>query len=190
MLDFPLLPSSLQKLVMLRKSDCNFQSVPSQTNILNTQLTNLTSLMLGLVHTLCLPDLQALLEPNKGNLAELHVIGGHNLGREDWISFAEDGFMKEVVSLDLGNNVVDDRAIERVVRGTPRLRYLNLEYTIITGVGVKAVVLELEGILEHLIINNCTAVSLDAVEFTRAKGVKVDFRFPDPPRGRKRVIFD
>lgn len=184
---FPLLPPSLQKLVMFGCFECNLGSAQSHDNIVDSNMSNLTSLSMANVTTLHPLSLYALLESNKGNLKELNVNGCHEVDSASLSLLGKAGYLKEVVSLDVGNCNIDDRSVESLMTYVPRLRYLALERTKITGVGVKAAVLKPQDNLEHLFIHNCQDVSRDAVEFARARGVKVDYYFPDVSRSGKRV---
>lgn len=167
--------------------DCNLRSAPSQDNIIDSNISNMTSLLMGNVTKLHPLSLYALLEPNKGNLKELNVNGCHEIDSATLLLMGTIGYLKEVVSLDVGNCNIDDRSVESLMAYVPRLRYLALERTKITGVGVKAAVLKPQDKLEHLVIHNCQDVSRDAIEFARARGVKVDCYFPDASRSGKRV---
>lgn len=167
--------------------DCNLGSAQSRDNIIDSNMTNLISLSMANVTTLHTLSLHDLLEPNKGNLKELNVNGCPFLDATSMLLLGKAGYLKEVVSLDMGNCNMDDRGVESLMACVPRLRYLALERTKITGVGVKAAVLKPEDNLEHLFIHNCQDVSRDAVEFARARGVKVEYYFPDVSRSGRRV---
>lgn len=167
--------------------ECNLGSTQSHDNIVDSNMSNLTSLSMANVTTLHPLSLYALLESNKGNLKELNVNGCHEVDSASLSLLGKAGYLKEVVSLDAGNCNIDDRSVESLMAYVPRLRYLALERTKITGVGVKAAVLKPQDNLEHLFIHNCQDVSRDAVEFARARGVKVDYYFPDVSRSGKRV---
>ena len=185
--EFPLLPNSLQKLVMRNCSNYSFSSNESQTNIQQNKLVHLTSLIVGGVYALGQDALPTLLKPNKGNLEELHVPNGWLFETREIMSLAELGFFKNLVSLDLGGTEIDDRNMETLIAQLPCLRYMALENNHITGVGVKAIVLKPESKMEHLVLNHCDHVSSDAIEYARAKGIIVDFNFPDLSRGSKRL---
>ena len=188
---FPTLPSSLQKLVMISCFSCDFDSTASQANIINNNLTNLTRLFLGgHPYSLELDHLQMLLEPNKGNIEELELEACNGLDPAGLISLGESGYLKKIVSLKLGQEDFDDRCLKSLVEHVPRLRKIALMNAEITGVGVKAVVQKPQDKLEHLILRNCYQVSPDAVEYARARGVKVDCYFPDASRKGKRVRLD
>ena len=167
--------------------DCDLRTTLSRHNILNTTLSNLSSLSLANVHSLQFCDLQSLLEPNKGNLKQLNINGCNQLGTASTLTLGDLGYLKEIVTLDLGDCDIDDKNIESLIGHLPRLRDLALEHTKITGVGVKAVVFKPNDKLEHLVLHNCHGVSPDAIEFARARGVKVECYFPDAARKCKRV---
>lgn len=188
---FPIFPSSLQKLVMISCSSCDFDSTASQANIVNNNLTNLTKLFLGgHPYSLKTDHLQMLLEPNKGNLEELDVEGCYGLGTPGLISLGRSGYLKKIVSLNLGQEDFVDRCLESLVEHVPRLRKMALVNAGITGVGVKAAVQKPQDKLEHLVLRNCSQVSPDAVEYARARGVKVHCYFPDATSKGKRVRLD
>ncbi len=170
--------------------DCDLRSAASQDNVLNSNVTNLTSLLMGNVYSLDPHSLHTLLEPNKGNLTELNINGCHKIDTAKILLLGKLGYLKEVVSLDLGDCDINDRSVELLIEHAPRLRHLSLERTKITGVGVKAVVLKPHDKLDHLVLHNCQGVSPDAVEFARASGVKVDCYFPDASRKSKKVRLD
>ena len=89
--------------------------------------------------------------------------------------------------LDLAANhwLSDDDVDELAIR-IPNLKQLNISYSGITGVSVKKVLTSCVQ-LEYLNLDGCLKISPDAVEWGRARGVKVDFLFPDDPWGGKKV---
>lgn len=58
-----------------------------------------------------------------------------------------------------------------------QLRVLNLSGTEVTGVGVKEA-LKLPR-LQHLIVNNCRHIGVDAIDWARSQGMRVDHRMSD-----------
>ena len=155
--------------------ECDFINSMSQTNMLNNKLTNLTNLSMSSVHRMKCDDLQDILNANKGKLEELNINGCPSVDVEDLVNLGKLGYLKSIALLELGNVFdIDDVYIESLAEYLPCLRKLVLVYTRITGIAVKAVVLKSQDKLEHLILENCPGVSPDAVDFARARGVRVD----------------
>ena len=170
---------------------CRLGSTLSQSNLLNNSLTSLTSLSMSNVHHLDLNNLQKLLEPNRGNLEELDVKGCLLLDAAPLLFLGELGYLKKIASLEVGcGDDIDDRCIESLIKHTPRLRKLTLAYTRVTGVGIKAIALKPQDKLEHLVLQHCLNISPDALDYVRAKGVKVDFLNEDTSRKSRKVQSD
>lgn len=71
-----------------------------------------------------------------------------------------------------------------IVEALPNLRTLDLSETDITGVGVKHALKATH--LERLVVNNCRKIGIDAIDWARSQGVRVDYRMSDDtPEGRK-----
>ena len=170
----------------------NFTRPGRQNNLQNTNLINLTSLSLSGFDNLTISDLERLLEPGKGKLGKL-AITNSTLGVTDKDTalhichLMEAGYLAHVVDLDLSIRAVDDNVAELLAKSLPRLTTVSLAKSKVTGVGVKALVLKQGDALQHLYLQYCTSVSVDAVEFARSKGVNVIFTFPDNLKYGKRV---
>ena len=67
----------------------------------------------------------------------------------------------------------------------PKLQSLDLSETEITGIAVKRAVQD--GHLKELIINNCRNIGLDAVQWAREQGVRVQYRMSDGSVGGRKV---
>lgn len=68
----------------------------------------------------------------------------------------------------------DDNKLERMLSALPKLRVLDLTGTLVTGVGVKNAIWTTS--VKDLSLINCRHVGPDAVEWARAKGVKVQYK--------------
>ena len=76
----------------------------------------------------------------------------------------------------------DDKTAELLARQASCLRNLDASWTKITGIGIKSLVLACR--LQQLSIKGCCSVGLDAVEWARGQGIKVDFTHPESSRGK------
>ncbi|KAI9691381.1 MAG: hypothetical protein M1820_009718 [Bogoriella megaspora] len=78
----------------------------------------------------------------------------------------------ELEELALVNyRAIEDKFIQQIVNRFPNLRYVDVSFSKITGVGVKTMVLGLE-LLERLVVVACP-VSSDAIEWARGRGIHV-----------------
>ncbi|KAI9734403.1 MAG: hypothetical protein M1834_002510 [Cirrosporium novae-zelandiae] len=95
---------------------------------------------------------------------------------------------ENVEELDLSGTIVTDRSISDLASFlSNHLRTIDLSHTRITGVAIKTLLDKFEGKLERLCVNGCMALSVDAVEYAKSKGVAVEFQFPDNLKNGKRI---
>ena len=171
--------------------ECDFRDSVSQTNTLNNNLTNLSNLSMSDVYRMEPDDLQLILDANKGKLEELNISGCHDVDAGGLLNLGKLGYLKSIVSLELGNVCdIDDICVESLAEYLPCLRKFVLVGTRITGITVKALVLKSHDKLEHLILDSCPEVSPDAVDFARARHIRVDCFSRDALRKGKRVRLD
>lgn len=77
-----------------------------------------------------------------------------------------------------------DDDIAAIMDSLPKLKSLDVSETNITGVGVKTALKP--GHLVELVVNDCSKISLDAIQWAREQDVKVQHRMSDGSgRGRK-----
>ena len=188
---FPELPPSLCTLDMTDCYSMGFASPQSQANLENVKLTELTSFSVSSVKKITIDDLQRLLEPGMGKLKKLDI-GGCPFDATDNTALnvstlIKAGYLNEVVELGLRNTAVTDNIAALIAKSLPRLRTLDVGFTKITGVGVKALVLKPGEMLQHLNLQHCISVSIDAVDYARSKGVDTQFSFPDNMKYGKRI---
>lgn len=150
-------------------------------------LPQMTRLSLAGCFELSLVDLQACLLPSKGKVTHLDIGGCIALSSANLKELITHGYLEGIEDLVLKSCNIDDEIAMFIARNLPRLKNLDLACTKITGVGVKALVVGLEGKLEHLCLDGCHSTSIDAVELARALGVKVAFGFPDPLSWGRRI---
>ncbi len=84
-----------------------------------------------------------------------------------------------------GDQDCNDDTVSSISQALPSLRKLDLSETKITGVGVKHALNAVH--LEHLVVNNCHKIGIDAIDWARSKGVRVDHRMSDDTSGSKKV---
>lgn len=156
-------------------------------SIADFDLPQLSRLSLAEWSKLSLGDLQSCLIPGKGKVTHLDIGGCIGLSTANLKELITNGYLEAVEDLVLKSCNVDDEIAMLIARNIPRLKNLNLACTKITGVGVKALVIGLEGKLEHLCLDGCHSTSIDAVLLARKLGVKVAFSFPDPLTGGRRI---
>ncbi len=179
---FPTLPESIQ---ILNLSTCVFLPIPGlalETGIQTNFLPRLRCLMMSFAYLLGIVGLQSLLTPNKGNLTTLRLEFCSRLTNEDLVSLMENGYFRSVTDLSLAACDIKDAAVEVLAATSPHLTALDLDYTKVTGVAVKALVLKPGRKLERLSLKNCGRVGADAVDLARGSGVTVVFTFPDRTR--------
>jgi hypothetical protein len=84
---------------------------------------------------------------------------------------------------------LDDKRVMELVTQLPRLVFLDISGSRITGAGVKDIILKRDTI-RHLVLRDCMEISRDAVDWARAKGVKVENQMTstDAKGGRKVVV--
>lgn len=181
----PLLPSTVRTFAM---ADCCKLPGNQGFSFADFDLPQLVRLSFAGWHQLLLGDLQAWLIPNKGKLTHLDIGDCIALSSANLKDLITQGYLGAIEELALTSCNVDDETAVLIARSLPRLKDLDLAWTKITGVGVKALVTGLEGKLEHLCLNGCDSTNIDAVELARAMGVKVSFGFPDPLSAGRRIL--
>ena len=180
----PQLPSTVRTFLM---ADCISFPRISGVPFADFDLPQMTRLSLAGSSELSLSALQACLLPNKGKLEHLDIGGCIALSIANLKELITHGYLEGVEDLVLKSCTVDDEIAMLIARNLPRLKNLDLAHTKVTGVGVKALVIGLEGKLERLDLVGCNSTSIDAVELARAMGVKVAFGFPDRLSGGRRI---
>lgn len=183
---FPRLPTSL---LDLNLSNC----IPSPllddlglANLMDSSLPEMKSLSLSSYHSMEPIRLLALLTLGKGKL-ELLNLKNCNLQAQDISSLIQDGFLKNVIQLNLAGLPVNDGCVELLATSLPYLKFLDLSSTRVTGVGVKALVLRPSVKLERLNLMLCSSVSVDAVKFATSRGIHVTYGFPENLKKAKKV---
>lgn len=180
----PQLPSTLRTLSM---TNCDCFPRTQGVSFANFDLPQMIRLSLAGWSTLSLGDLQACLIPSKGKVMHLDIGGCIALSSANLKELITHGYLEGIEDLVLKSCNMDDEVAMLIARNLRRLKNLNLACTKITGVGVKALIIGLEGKLEHLCLDGCRFTNIDAVELARAMGVKVAFGFPDPLSGGRRI---
>ncbi|KAL9103744.1 MAG: hypothetical protein Q9163_001248 [Psora crenata] len=128
------------------------------------------------------------LEPSKGSLRHLDVSGFQYLMEDQVLSeLIEHGCLDNIEQLVLRRCDIGDKALELLAQKAQHLKYLDLNSTRVTGVGVKALASHLKGTLKYLNLNSCKATSVDAVQFARSTGLAVSFLFPSGLRTGQKV---
>ena len=80
-----------------------------------------------------------------------------------------------------------DEDIAAIMDSLPKLKSLDVSETNITGVGVKTAIKP--GHLVELIVNDCSKIGLDAIEWARQQGVSVRYRMSDGVKSGKKIRF-
>lgn len=81
----------------------------------------------------------------------------------------------------------DDNTMSLIKSHVPRLRSLNVSGSVATGAGIKSLI-EL-GYLKHLVAYDCRYLGLDAVEWARSAGVRVEYGMTTNLSGGKKVRY-
>ena len=89
-----------------------------------------------------------------------------------------EGLLSGLEELYVGQTDFQDEWIKLLVSSCPRLRRLDMHATLVTGIGVKALVTSLKGTIEWLGLDLCNRTSKDAVEWARSQGITVSYYFP------------
>ena len=172
-------PSTLRTFVM---TNCQ---IP--IDFVGLNLPHMTRLSMAGWNHLSLSELQACLMSNKGKLTHLDIGGCVELSSANIKEIITQNYLEGIEDLVLKSCNVDDEIAILMARNLPRLQKLDVANSKITGVGVKALVVGLEGKLEHLCLDGCDSTNIDAVKLARGMGVKVAYGFPDPLRGGRRI---
>ena len=95
-----------------------------------------------------------------------------------------DGAFSELTQLRMQLTDTDDDLALLVAQHMPGLKSLDLSFTFVTGVAIRALVTNLD--LDYLSLDGCWTTSVDAVEWARSQGVRVDYNLSDDRmKGRK-----
>lgn len=81
----------------------------------------------------------------------------------------------------------DDNTMALIKEHVPKLRSLNVSGSVVTGAGIKSLI-EL-GYLKHLVAYDCRYLGLDAVEWARKAGVRVEYGMTTNLSGGKKVRY-
>ena len=181
----PLLPSNIRTIAM---ADCTRYPVYQGVAFADFDLPQLVSLSLVGWHELSLGELRACLIPSKGKVTHLDIGSCIALSSDNLKELIIQGYLEGIEDLGLKSCNINDEIAILLARNLPRLKNLDLAYTKISGVGVKALVTGLEGKMDHLGLDSCPNISVDAVVLARSMGVKVAFGFPDPLSKGRRII--
>ena len=171
----PLLPSTIRSITM---ADCTEYPVGYTPRFAESDLPQLCRLSLAGWHGLLLDELREWMMPSKGKVTHLDIGSCIALSSADLKQLITQGYLEGIEDLTLKACNVNDEIAMLIARNLPRLKNLNLAKTKITGVGVKALVMGLEAKLEHLCLDSCPHINVDAVFLARSMGVKVAFGFP------------
>ena len=186
-LDAALIPQLPSTLLTLSMAGANVHIWIPGVSFADFDLPHMVRLSMAGWSELSLGDLQACLIPNKGKATHLDVGECIALSSANLKELITHGYLEAVEDLVLKSCNIDDEVAMLIARNVPRLKSLDVSNTKITGVGVKALVVGLEGRLEHLCLDGCRSTNIDAVELARAAGLKVAFGFPDPLSGGRRI---
>ena len=173
-------PSTLRSFVL---ENCDFPRL----SFADLNLPHMIRLSLAGWNHFSLRELQAFLIPNKGKLTHLDIGGCIELSKANIKEIITQNYLEEIEDLVLKSCRVDDEIAILIARNLPHLQKLDVANSRITGVGVKALVVGLQGKLEHLCLNGCHSTNIDAVKLARGMGVNVAYAFPDLLRGSRRI---
>ncbi|KAL9132243.1 MAG: hypothetical protein Q9217_000047 [Psora testacea] len=127
------------------------------------------------------------LNPNRGNLRQLDLSRQKSITGPFLSELIEEGFLENIEELKLNQCDIGDEIVALLARRARRLERLDLEWTRVTGIGVKELVTNLRDTLRYLGLDSCRSTSIDAVQLARSMGLTVSFRFPDDARKGKKV---
>ena len=150
----------------------------------NARLPLLERLSLSKIDDANVFDLFILLGQSKGKLRELDISRCSAIQSTDLIFLTQEGYLNNVVRLNLSSCQVTDEAL-----ALDRLTHLELDLTGVTGVGIKAMVLKPGDKLKYLNLDHCPQVAPDAAELARRHGIKLSFAFPEQGKGGRRVRY-
>lgn len=183
---FPRLPPSLRALYLSSCIPSPLLDDLSFANVMDSSLPEMQRLSLSNYHSMEPTRLLELLSSGKGKLEMLNL-KNCNLQARDISSLIRDGFLNNVIQLSLAGLPVNDKCVELLATNLHHLKSLDLAYTRVTGVGVKALVQRPSAKLERLDLMQCSSVSFDAVTFARSHGIQVTYCFPEPLKNAKKV---
>lgn len=132
-------------------------------------------------------ELYSWLSWSKGQLQQLDISARSDFEYSDLITLVEEGFFESMEELNLSQCKVRDQFAVLLASRAPCLRSLDLSYTAVTGVGIKALITQLKGTLNILTLNHCERVSPDAVELARSMGVATSYGFREETKKGKKV---
>ena len=180
----PRLPLNIRTIVM---ANCG-PTRSHRFSFVDLNLSQMVRLSLAGWSGLSLSDLRACLLPSKGKVTHLDIGSCVNLSSADLKELITQGYLEAVQDFVLKACNVNDEVAILTAKNLPHLKNLDVACSKITGVGVKALVIGLEGKLEHLCLDGCHSTNIDAVELARAMGVKVSFAFPESWSGGRKII--
>ena len=92
----------------------------------------------------------------------------------------------EYLSLS-GVRDINDASVTQIIKTLPKLQVLDLSRTDITGVGVKQALTSKH--LEQLVLDDCSHIGFDAIEWARTQGIRVQHRMSDAASGGRKVRY-
>ena len=180
----PRLPSTVRTVAM---ANCYTMPGLQGASFAELDLPQMVRLSLAGWSDLSLGDLRAYLISSKGKVTHLDIGGCIALSSVNLKELITEGYLERVEDLVLRSCNVDDEIAVLIARNLPRLEDLDLACTKVSGVGVKALTIGLEGKLKRLRLDGCQSTNIDAVALARSTGVKVAFGFLDLWSGGRRI---
>jgi hypothetical protein len=177
---YPILPVSIQQITISRCENHNF---PPGSDPVKPTFSSLRVLRLKSNSSSYLDWGAALLRSSDGSIEclDLDIVDMDvfivdrdiiDAGRAGRLRNLKELYLPQVMTID------DDFIGDLVTVAAQQLEVVEFSSTAITGAGIKRLVLA-EKNLRKLILKNCQYVGIDAVEWARARGIHVNFSFPE-----------
>ena len=112
---------------------------------------------------------------NTGKMTHLYAKGSMFPGMS-WATLIESGALKNLQVLNLDDcGIADDVAVS-IAHHCTALKSLSVSCSKVTGIGIRALCTFAQD-LEYICLDYCVCCNVDAVEWARAKGVRVSFKY-------------
>ncbi|KAI9807495.1 MAG: hypothetical protein M1825_005435 [Sarcosagium campestre] len=172
---FPLLAPNIRT---LKLNDLRIMQddLTGEFRVEGADLTDLTTLEFDDYSRLKVSDLRTLLDPSRGKLKILSIAGS-NMDQQELEMMAHEGYFANLTNFGAHGTMMQDNFVEALAHNARYLQQVDLSKTAITGIAVKALVVNCP--LVSLNLGLCSYISIDAVEWARQKGVNVEFYLQD-----------
>ena len=181
------LPSTLCSLDVVTLSLCMAQDF---SGALETHFTCLKTIRAENLIISNKEELAHFLTGSKDVLEEFSCLRTSDFLCKDFVDILERGYFRNLKRLGLKADWLEDETLEKIATHCSELLVADFsKCRRITGVGIKSLLSKAGSKIEHVDLTMCEAVSFDAVEWARARGVRVKYGNGQEMKAQRKVRY-